>query len=74
MSDTNKYLCLPYLLAARAQKHITHNQELFLLYAIVQLSVLYRMRTTLPACPADDSRHLVALSATGLDRLEFECV
>ena len=65
MSDTT-HLGLPYLLAAQAQKHITHNEALRLLDAMVQLSVLDRMRTTPPASPADGDRHLVASGATGL--------
>ena len=66
MSDTSTHLGLPYLLAAQAQKHVTHNEALRLLDAMVQLSVLDRMRTTPPASPADGDRHLVASGATGL--------
>lgn len=66
MSDTSTHLGLPYLLAAQAQKHVTHNEALRLLDAIVQLSVLDRTRATPPASPADGDRHLVASGATGL--------
>ncbi len=66
MSDTSTHLGLPYLLAAQAQKHVTHNEALRLLDAMVQLSVLDRTRTTPPASPADGDRHLVASGATGL--------
>jgi hypothetical protein len=66
MSDTSTHLGLPYLLAAQAQKHVTHNEALRLLDAMVQLSVLDRTRTTPPASPADGNRHLVASGATGL--------
>jgi hypothetical protein len=66
MSDTTTHLGLPYLLAAQAQKHVTHNEALRLLDAMVQLSVLDRSRTTPPASPADGNRHLVASGATGL--------
>lgn len=66
MSDTTTHLGLPYLLAAQAQKHVTHNEALRLLDAMVQLSVLDRTRTTPPASPADGDRHLVASGATGL--------
>ena len=66
MSDTSTHLGLPYLLAAQAQKHVTHNEALRLLDAMVQLSVLDRTRTTPPAGPADGDRHLVASGATGL--------
>ena len=66
MSDTSTHLGLPYLLAAQAQKHVTHNEALRLLDAMVQLSVLDRTRTTPPASPADGDRHLLASGATGL--------
>jgi len=66
MSDTTTHLGLPYLMAAQAQKHVTHNEALRLLDAMVQLSVLDRTRTTPPASPADGDRHLVASGATGL--------
>ena len=51
MSDTTTHLGLPYLLAAQAQKHVTHNEALRLLDAMVQLSVLDRTRTAPPASP-----------------------
>jgi len=66
MSDTSTHLGLPYLLAAQSQKHVTHNEALRLLDAMVQLSVLDRTRTTPPASPADGDRHLVASGAAGL--------
>ena len=66
MSDTTTHLSLPFLLAAQAQKHVTHNEALRLLDAMVQLSVLDRTRTTPPASPTDGNRHLVASGATGL--------
>ena len=66
MFDISTHLGLPYLLAAQAQKHVTHNEALRLLDAMVQLSVLDRTRTTPPASPADGDRHLVASGATGI--------
>ena len=66
MSDTSTHLGLPYLLAAQAQKHVTHNEALRLLDAMVQLSVIDRMRTTPPTGPTDGDRHLVASGAAGL--------
>ena len=66
MSDTTTHLGLPYLLAAQAQKHVTHNEALRLLDAMVQLSVLDRTRSAPPASPTDGNRHLVASGATGL--------
>ena len=53
MSDITTQLLLPYILAAQAQKHVTHNEALRLLDAMVQLSVLDRNRTAPPSSPVD---------------------
>ncbi len=66
MSDITTHLLLPYILASQAQKHVTHNEALRLLDAMVQLSVLDRNRTTPPASPTDGDRHIVASGASGL--------
>ena len=66
MSDITTHLLLPYILAAQAQKHVTHNDALRLLDAMVQLSVLDRNRTAPPLSPVDGDRHIVAQAATGL--------
>src|SRR6187401_1436123 len=65
MMDTT-HLQLPYLAAAQAQKHVTHNEALRLLDAMVQLAVLDRTRTVPPGSPGDGDRHIVAAGATGL--------
>ena len=59
------HLLLPYLLAARAQKHVTVNEALRLLDGLVQLAVLDRHLTTPPPSPADSDRYIVASGATG---------
>ena len=66
MSDITPHLLLPYILAAQAQKHVTHNEAMRLLDAVVQLSVLDRDLTAPPASPADGDRYIVASGATGL--------
>ena len=66
MPDTTPNLLLPYLLAAQAQKHVTHNEALRLLDGLVQLAVLDRDQTTPPASPSEGDRHIVAYGATGL--------
>jgi len=66
MSDITTHLLLPYILASQAQKHVTHNEALRLLDAMVQLSVLDRTRAAPPASPTDGDRHIVASGATGL--------
>lgn len=67
MSDplTTNHLKLPYLAAAQAQKHVTHNEALTLLDTAVQLAVLDATLTAPPASPAAGDRHIVAASATG---------
>ncbi|MDB6179072.1 DUF2793 domain-containing protein [Paracoccus sp. Z330] len=65
MSDSTTNLLLPYLMAAQAQKHVTHNDALRLLDGLVQLSVKSRGLTAPPADPSDGDRYIVASGATG---------
>jgi hypothetical protein len=65
MSDSTTNLALPYILAAQAQKHVTHNEALRLLDGLVQLSVLDRDLTAPPGSPADGDRYIVDSGATG---------
>jgi hypothetical protein len=58
-------LTMPFIEAAQAQKHVTHNAALQLLDAMVMLSALDRDLATPPGSPADGNRYLVAASATG---------
>ncbi len=64
MSDATTHLLLPYILAAQAQKHVTHNEALRILDGLVHLSVLDRDLTTPPASPADGDRYIVGSGAT----------
>lgn len=64
MSDATTNLLLPYILAPRAQKHVTHNEALRLLDGLVQLSVLDRDLAAPPAGPADGDRYIVASGGT----------
>jgi Protein of unknown function (DUF2793) len=67
MTTTNDTpnLQLPYLIAAQAQKHVTHNEALRALDCLVQLSVLDRDLSTPPAAPANGDRYIVAAAPTG---------
>jgi hypothetical protein len=65
MPDTTTNLALPYILAAQAQKHVTHNEALRILDGLVQLSVVDRDRTALPASPGDGDRYIVGSGANG---------
>jgi hypothetical protein len=64
MTDTPN-LGLPELIASQAQKHVTHNEALRALDALVQLAVLDRDLAAPPASPDEGERWLVAAGATG---------
>jgi hypothetical protein len=64
MADTPN-LGLPYIMAAQAQKHVTHNEAIRTLDALVHLAVIDRDRTTPPDAPADGDRHIVSTGSTG---------
>ncbi len=56
---------LAYLAAGQAQKHVTVNEALRRLDALVQLSVKTRTLATPPTAPFEGQRHLVPSGATG---------
>lgn len=64
MSDST-HLALPFVEAAQAQKHVTVNEALTRLDALVQLAVESATETTPPPSPAEGQRWIVAESATG---------
>ncbi|MBV8848099.1 MAG: DUF2793 domain-containing protein [Methylobacteriaceae bacterium] len=64
MTNTT-HLALPYLDAAQAQKHVTHNDALRMLDALVQLSVAARNVVSAPGSPTEGGRWLVGAGATG---------
>ena len=64
MTDTI-HLALPFIEAAQAQKHVTHNEALQALDALAQLSVIARDVNTPPAAPAEGARYIVGASPTG---------
>jgi Protein of unknown function (DUF2793) len=63
--DKTPNLELPYLLASQAQKHVTLNESLRILDAVVQISVAGRNATEPPSEPEDGERHIVGGEATG---------
>ena len=66
MSDTATVkLSLPLIQAAEAQKHVTHNEALDTLDALVHLAVLDRDLTAPPASPADGDAYIPAAGAGG---------
>ncbi|MGE3832991.1 MAG: DUF2793 domain-containing protein [Parvibaculaceae bacterium] len=64
MSDT-QHLGLPLLAASQAQKHVTHNEALMLVDALLQLGIISRALAAPPGSPEEGDRYLVAASASG---------
>lgn len=63
--DFSAKLSLPYLLPNQAQKHVTLNESLKALDALVQLSVISAEEAAPPATPTEGDRYLVAAPSTG---------
>jgi len=61
MSDTHN-LGLPFIAAAQAQKHVTHNEALRILDSVVQLAVLDRDLNAPPGSPDEGARWIVKAS------------
>ncbi len=64
MSETPN-LQLPYILEAQAQKHVTHNEAIRALDALVQLTVIDRTLGTPPVSPLEGQRYIIASGADG---------
>lgn len=62
---TTPHLSLPYLEAGQAQKHVTHNEALRMLDALVMLSVEDRDLSAPPPAPADGVCYLVNAPGSG---------
>ena len=58
-------LALPYIMEAQAQKHVTHNDAIRALDAVVQLGVLDRDLAAPPTSPTDGERYIIKAGATG---------
>lgn len=63
--NTTAHLGLPYMAASQAQKHVTYNEALRGLDALVQLSVQDRDLGDPPPAPEDGARYIIPASATG---------
>ena len=63
--ENTENLQLPYLMASQAQKHVTHNEALRMLDALVQLAVASRTVETPPDSPQPGDRYIVPVGATG---------
>lgn len=65
MSTTSAKLTLPYMQAAQAQKHVTHNEALRVLDALVQTGVISKDVNSPPSLPADGDAYVIAAGGTG---------
>ncbi len=63
--DKTANLSLPYIMPSQAQKHVTHNESLGILDALVQLAVADRDLAAPPPTPAAGARYIVSSPATG---------
>jgi hypothetical protein len=63
--DHSANLDLPYIMPSQAQKHVTHNEAIGILDALVQMGVVRRDLAVPPILPADGARYIVAANATG---------
>jgi len=64
MAEISARLNLPYLMPSQAQKHVTHNEALQRLDALVQLSVLSRNVSIPPAAPTEGDSYIIPPAAT----------
>lgn len=65
MPDNTPVLALPYIMPSQAQKHVTHNEALRQLDAIVQLVVIAADLVEPPLNPFAGDRYVVAAGASG---------
>lgn len=64
MSQTDN-LSMPYIMPSQAQKHVTHNEALILIDAILQLSVKSRNESVAPTTVEAGNRYLIPTDASG---------
>ncbi|HEY4115905.1 MAG TPA: DUF2793 domain-containing protein [Rhizomicrobium sp.] len=65
MSDTTPRVALPLLAAAQSQKHVTHNEALLELDALISTTILDRDLSAPPPTPSDGDTYLVKATGTG---------
>ncbi|WP_163364196.1 DUF2793 domain-containing protein, partial [Klebsiella aerogenes] len=63
--DQTPNLQLPYIAPSQAQKHVTHNEAIRALDALVQLCVASRTLKEPPAEPREGNRYCIAPGASG---------
>lgn len=67
MSQQTTRLQLPFLQSGQAQKHVTVNESLLRLDALVQLSVVSATTAAQPGAPADGDIYILPAGKTGAD-------
>ena len=65
MPDTSHALSLPLIQPSQAQKHVTHNEALRILDAVVQLVVIAADQSGPPTAPQSGDRYIVAPPGVG---------
>ena len=63
--DFSDNLELPYIMPSQAQKHVTHNEAIGMLDALVQLAVVTRQLAAPPSSPGNGECYIVAAGASG---------
>ena len=64
MADATPNLTLPFILPSQSQKHVTHNEALLTLDALIHLTVTAK-RSEPPASPQDGTAYLVGPQPSG---------
>ncbi len=63
--DTSENLELPYIMPNQAQKHVTHNEAIRQLDALVQISIISRSLSQPPDSVDFGARYIIPANATG---------
>lgn len=66
MSQTSARFNLPYIMPGQAQKHVTHNEAVRALDALLHISVLSRAVDSPPAAPSEGNSYLISRVPTGV--------
>lgn len=64
--DTSENLHLPYIMPNQAQKHVTHNEAIRQLDALIQISVISKNLTQAPTDVSNGDRYIIAEEAEGV--------
>lgn len=65
MTENTALLALPLIMPSQAQKHLTHNEAIKRLDALVQLSVASRSTTAAPTPATEGERYILPAGASG---------